>query len=81
MGCPVLLKNHAGLGGVFGERVRGARPAVVHLVDRAEDRALGRELEADLGRSAPPPSAPERPSADDKSVVEIPSKKNKISFI
>jgi hypothetical protein len=34
------------VGGVLGQRVRGARPAIVGLVDRAQQRALVDQLEA-----------------------------------
>jgi tetratricopeptide (TPR) repeat protein len=45
-----------------------------------DSRRRARELEGDLGASAPPPTAAEK-KEDDKAVVKIPAKKNKISYI
>lgn len=44
-------------------------------------RRRAKELELDLGASAPHPSAPEKIEPKEKSVVKISSKKNKISYI
>jgi len=44
-------------------------------------RRRAKELELDLGASAPNPLAPEKPEDQEKSVVKIPGKKNKISYI
>ena len=44
-------------------------------------RRRAKELEADLGSSAPPVSAVEKRKSGDESVVKIPNKKNKISYI
>jgi tetratricopeptide (TPR) repeat protein len=44
-----------------------------------DSRRRAKELELDLGSSAPPPTAAEKPT--DSSVVKIPTKKTKISYI
>ncbi|MFH1016764.1 MAG: tetratricopeptide repeat protein [Pseudomonadota bacterium] len=44
-------------------------------------RRRARELEADLGASAPHPSSPEKKEAEENSKVKISNKKNKISYI
>ena len=56
-------------------RVRDVDPSFRDAQRRA------RELEADLGPAAPPPSAVEKADEKDESVVEIARKKNKISYI
>ncbi len=56
-------------------RIRDADPTF------RDCRRRAKELEMDLGASAPPPSAPERPKAPKKTVAEIKEKKSKISYI
>ncbi|MFH1263797.1 MAG: tetratricopeptide repeat protein [Pseudomonadota bacterium] len=75
-----LAEAYIGNGSVTEAYKLFARVADVDPTFR-DCRRRAKELELDLGRSAPPPSAPEKASAEDKSVVKIPGKKTKISYI
>lgn len=78
-----LAEAYIGNGSVSEAYKLFARVADVDPTFR-DCRRRAKELELDLGRSAPHPSAPEKPEkpeAEEKSVVKIPGKKNKISYI